>query len=163
MMAIARGISEFLREHHIPYEVLWHKHADTGLRTASEAHLPARDVVKAVVLEAEGVLFMALVPASKMVDFEAIRDAIGVRAKLAAPSQFEQIFADCERGAVPATGPAYGFSTLLDEQLATASDLYFDAGDQEELIHVKGPAFRRALGPVLIGEFARNPVHEMTF
>ena len=75
---------------------------------------------------------------------------------LADPMEFEALFDDCEPGAVPATGPAYGCATLLDEHLARADDVYFDAGDQEELIDVKGSLFRQALGPVRIGVFPRE-------
>jgi len=158
-MTTASGIAKFLREHRIPYEVFWHKYADTSLRAAHEAGLPARQVVKAVVLVSDGRPLMVLVPANKMVDLLAIDDYIGGKAALADPAQFEPLFGDCEPGCVPATGPAYGFATLLDEDLARAEDLYFSAGDKEEMIHVKGKLFRQAIGPVHIGEFTQSPLH----
>jgi Ala-tRNA(Pro) deacylase len=155
-MTIATGVSEFLRDHRIPYEVLWHRRADTSLRAAREAGVSPDQVVKAVVLEGDGELFMALIPADRMLDIGAISKCIGTGVRLADPGEFENIFDDCRPGAVPAAGPKYGFPTLLDDHLAGAADVYFDAGDQEELIHVKGSRFRSALGPVQIGEFTRE-------
>jgi Ala-tRNA(Pro) deacylase len=153
-MAIAYGVSEFLREHRIPYEVFWHRPAGTSLRAAREAGVRADQVVKAVVLDTEGELFMALIPADSKLDMRAVRGVVGADVQLADPAEFEALFDDCTPGAVPVTGPAYGFATLLDDHLACASDVYFDGGDQEELIHVKGDLFRQALGPVHIGQFA---------
>jgi hypothetical protein len=36
-------------------------------------------------------------------------------------------------------------------------DLYFDAGDHEELIHVSGSRFREAMGEVEMGQFTCEP------
>lgn len=155
-MAIAYGVSEFLREHRIPYEVLWHQPAATSLGAARQLGRPADQVVKAVVLETEGELFMVLIPANCKLDLRAVKECLNAEVQLAEPQEFELLFDDCTPGAVPATGPAYGFATLLDEQLARAEDVYFDAGDQEELIHVKGKLFRQALGPVHIGPFTQE-------
>jgi Ala-tRNA(Pro) deacylase len=154
-MAIAYGVSELLREHHIPYEVLWHRRADTSLRAATTSGISADRVVKAVVLECGETLFMVLLPANRQLDIAAVEAYVGAPVRLADPGEFENVFEDCKPGAVPVFGPAYGFTTLVDDRLVRADDVYFDGGDQEELIHLSGPLFRRALGPVHIGEFAR--------
>ena len=156
-MAIAYGVSEFLRENHIPFEVFWHRRVDTSLRAAWETGIAADCVVKAVVLASAGTLFMVLISANRMLDIGAVENYVCEKVRLADPAEFEGLFVDCEPGAVPALGPAYGFTTLLDDSLARAEDVYFDAGDQEELIHVKGSLFRQALGAVHIGEFAHIP------
>ena len=39
------------------------------------------------------------------------------------------LFDDCEFGAVPPVGAAYGLPVLLDESLDGASELHFEAGD----------------------------------
>jgi Ala-tRNA(Pro) deacylase len=152
-MAIASGVSEFLRSHRIPFEVLWHPRADTSLRAARDTGVAAELVVKALVLERRGDLFMVLIPADRKLDISAVHRCLGVETRLAEPFEFAEAFEDCRPGAVPVAGPAYGIDVLLDEHLARADDVYFDAGDQEELIHVKGSLFRSALGPVRIGEF----------
>lgn len=156
-MAIAYAMSEFLREHRIPYEVLWHPSADTSLRTAWNAGVPPDHVVKAVVLESNGRIFMVLLPANRMIHMEAVEGYVGASVRIVEPDVLEALFEDCEPGVVPATGPAYGIATLLDDSLANVEDLYFDAGDHEELIHVSGGRFRAALGDVETGQFTREP------
>jgi len=151
-MPMATGISSFLSEHRIPYEVFWHAYADTSLQAAHQAGLPGRQVVKAVVIDAGGELLMVLVPSNRKIDLDAVADYLGCDVQLADPSRFDFLFADCEPGCVPVTGAAYGLKTLLDEELARAGDLYFSAGDKEEMVHVKGKVFRQAIGAVHIGE-----------
>jgi hypothetical protein len=96
-MAIAYAVSEFLREHRIPYEVLWHPTADTSLRTAREAGVPSDRVVKAVVLESKGRIFMVLIPANRMIRMEAVEDYVGADVRIADPAVLESLFEDASR------------------------------------------------------------------
>jgi Ala-tRNA(Pro) deacylase len=57
-----------------------------------------------------------------------------------------ECFPDCDAGAVPALGPAYGLDTIWDDGLLERSDLYFDAGDHEPLLHVSTTDFAGMLG-----------------
>jgi Ala-tRNA(Pro) deacylase len=153
-MAIAQTVADFLRQHAIPHDVLWHPYTHSSLASALKGVVRADKVVKAVVLaDCEG-LFMVLIPANRMVDLRAVEAYVGRPVHLAPPRLLQTFFRDCALGAIPATGPAYGFSTLCDEYLATADDLYFEAGDHRELIHVTGPAFREAARPDGTGQFS---------
>jgi len=55
------------------------------------------------------------------------------------------MFPDCELGAVPALGPAYKLDTVVDESLRGQEEIYFEAGDHEELIRVSGGDFESLL------------------
>ena len=44
-------------------------------------------------------------------------------------------------GAVPALSNAYGLDVIWDEQLTNASEIYIEAGDHENLIHMHGDEF----------------------
>ena len=61
------------------------------------------------------------------------------------------MFADCEVGALPAMGPAYGLETVVDDVLSEQPDIYFEAGDHEQLIHVSAETFH-----ILMGERIRH-------
>ena len=54
---------------------------------------------------------------------------------------FDINFQDCDVGAVPALSNAYGLDVIWDEQLTNASEIYIEAGDHENLIHMHGDAF----------------------
>ncbi|MOA62606.1 YbaK / prolyl-tRNA synthetases associated domain protein [compost metagenome] len=46
------------------------------------------------------------------------------------------LFGDCERGAIPALGEAYGMKMLLDPLLTRQSDIYLEAGNHSYLVHM---------------------------
>ena len=68
---------------------------------------------------------------------------------------FHHRFRDCELGAVPAAGSAYGIPTLVDDSLLRMPDIYMEGGDHEELVHLSGEAFRGIVSRSLHGRFSR--------
>ncbi len=48
-----------------------------------------------------------------------------------------RLFGDCEPGAVPALGDAYGIQVIWDDDLKYTSDIYIEAGDHEHLIRIE--------------------------
>ena len=74
----------------------------------------------------------------------------------ATEEEIATLFKDCEPGAVPPLGPAYGVETLLDEALASLDEVYFEAGDHEQLVHVNGEGFRNLLRGVRHGYFSHE-------
>ncbi len=44
-------------------------------------------------------------------------------------------------GALPPVCMAYGMQTFLDDSLARQPDVYFEAGDHEELVHMDRDEF----------------------
>lgn len=57
-------------------------------------------------------------------------------------TEMESTFSDCERGAIPAIGAAYGIETVLETDLARQEEIYFESGDHEHLIKMRGEDFR---------------------
>ena len=58
---------------------------------------------------------------------------------------------------VPPLSPAYGLETVVDEGLAEQPELYFDAGDHEELVHVLTERFFELVGSAHRGAIAGRP------
>ena len=48
-------------------------------------------------------------------------------------------------GAIPAIGEAYGLETIVDDSLTVCPDVYIDAGDHEDFVHMKGVSFRKLM------------------
>ena len=144
-MAIAVTLKEYLASQDIAYDVVPHVRADTMLEAAHRANLPGDVVVKAVVLEDEDGYVVAAVPASHHVRLTALRKALDRRLGLATEGELARLFADCEVGATPPVGPAYGIDVVVDDSLIERPDLYFEGGDHCTLIHVRGEAFSRLM------------------
>lgn len=145
-MGMAMKLSDYLRSHAVQYELVKHPHSGSSLQSASTTHVPPGCVAKAVVLEDEDEqLLMAVLPASHKIDLQALRSDTGRMLRLARETEVGERFGDCELGAVPPLGPAYGIETVWDDSLANEPDVYFEAGDHETLVRVKTGDFMRLL------------------
>jgi Ala-tRNA(Pro) deacylase len=156
-MAIAHTVRNFLSQNHIAFELVPHRHTGSSLRSASEAHVRPARLAKAVLLEDDfehDHFLMAVVPATRRVEIDKLARRAGRPLHLATEEAAAGLFADCEAGAIPALGTAYGVETMLDESLDDEPVLYFEAGDHEHLVRVDSGAFFRLLGDCARGQFS---------
>ena len=51
---------------------------------------------------------------------------------MANEEQIETLFIDCEPGAVPALGAAYGLKVIVDDSLAKEPEVFLEGGDHAE-------------------------------
>ncbi|WP_017941611.1 MULTISPECIES: aminoacyl-tRNA deacylase [unclassified Thioalkalivibrio] len=156
-MSISRTLNDFLDEHAVTYQLVHHPHSDSASRTAEAAHVPGDAVAKAVLLVEEGGRYrLAIVPATRRVKLGQLHRLLGEHVGLATEDEVAQVFADCERGAIPALGPAFGLETLVDESLLQQRDVYFEAGDHESLVHLREADFLYLLGQPSRGQFTAH-------
>ena len=157
-MSIAHTIQMYLTQHQTPFDVVSHRHTVSSLRTANVAHIRASCLAKAVMLEddlARNHFILAVVPANRQVDLARLSAQAGRAMHLASEEDAAGLFADCDAGAIPALGPAYGVETLWDDSLVQQPELYFEAGDHEHLVQMKAADLGRLLQDCVHGEFSR--------
>lgn len=153
---IATTLNTYLDLSGVQYDVLPHKHTWSSKETAQASKIPSRNLAKAVVLEdPEGYYMMAVVPASRHVDLNAVSQEMYSEVDLASEKELEYIFSDCETGAIPAIGMAYDMDVLCDERLDELDDVYFEAGDHTDLVHMKGASFQNLMTMAIHGDFSR--------
>jgi Ala-tRNA(Pro) deacylase len=151
-MSIAKRLKWYLDSNGISYECVHHARTRTSLASAREAHVPASELAKCVLLEDERGYVLAVLPASCRLDFDKIEERLHRRLELASEPELRRIFRDCATGAVPAFGNLYGVPTLLDNRLLQPAEVFFEAGDHEDLVHLSGLAFRALLSDAERGE-----------
>ena len=66
------------------------------------------------------------------------------------------LFPDCEEGAVPPVGKAYGLRSLLDRALLEQPEIFFEAGDHEHLLKMSGQNFQALQAEAEVVEVARH-------
>jgi Ala-tRNA(Pro) deacylase len=76
---------------------------------------------------------------------------------MASEEQIETLFLDCEPGAVPALGAAYGLKVIVDDSLANEPEIYLEGGDHASLVHVSGGTFQKLLADARHARFAESP------
>lgn len=144
-MAMSPTLQKFLAENAIPYEIVPHAHTSTSLNSASAAHVPGNNMAKSVILEDEDGYLMAVIPATRHVKIRELNQTLNRNMGLATELELHNLFSDCDIGAIPPVGQAYGIEMVIDDSLMQCNDIYFEAGDHEELIHLKGSSFRKLM------------------
>ena len=140
-MGMAARLRWFLDTRGVRYETLPHPHSSNSLETAREAHVPEDRLAKSVILEDERGYIMAILPASCRISLVDLEHQIHRKLELASEAELGQLFKDCEIGAVPPIGDPYGIPAVVDDRLWGADDVFFEAGDHEDIIHLSGEAF----------------------
>jgi len=153
-MGIAVSLQEYLDDHHIHYEVMIHERTGSSLQTALTTHVAGDSLAKGVVLTREGGCVLAVVPASSKVRLDAIEEMLHCPVGLASEDEASSLFPDCEAGAVPPIGAAYGLDTIIDDSLDHQRDLYIEGGDHRSLIHMPGVEFQNLMKDVPHGHIA---------
>ncbi|TAH45766.1 MAG: YbaK/EbsC family protein [Betaproteobacteria bacterium] len=158
-MAIATRVQDYLSSHGVRYEVLTHPHSHTSMQTAHLAHVPPHALAKSVVLADDTGFLMAVLPASHHVQLGELGKELDCRIRLADEGELARMFDDCEPGAVPSVGPAYGMRTVVDDSLAGEAEIYFESGDHEQLIRTSGRDFMAMLAGADRAHFAERRWH----
>jgi len=155
-MAIAETLQRFLELQSVKYDLVPHPHTGSSHETAEAAHVSKDHIAKAVIVRDATGYAMVVVPASNWVEVEHLRKELNRDFHLATEEELAKLFSDCETGAVPPLGLAYGIETFLDEALTSLANVYFEAGDHEQLVHTAGEDFRTLLGGVRHGYYSHN-------
>lgn len=145
-MAMAITLREFLAKEGIAYDILSHPYTSSSQNTAAVARVPADKIAKPVILEDDEGYLMAVIPATHHVKIGKLNHVVNRHMGLATEPELKDLFSDCVLGAIPPVGQAYGMETIVDDSLTNCSDIYFEGGDHQDLIHVKGKSFQKLMG-----------------
>lgn len=156
-MGIAITLAQYLAERGVKYDVVEHPHAVTASESAKTSHISLNRLAKAVVLKAEDGFMLAVLPASAHIQFGQLRKQLGADVDMASEEQIEMLFLDCEPGAVPALGAAYGLKVIVDDSLANEPEIYLEGGDHASLVHISGSTFQKLLADALHAHFTESP------
>lgn len=135
-MAIAGTITRFLDTHNLDYEVMHHPHSTYSSQSAQLAHVPGGQLAKGVLLTDGNGYVLAVLPTTHRLWLGELRRELGRELRLASEADLGALFPDCEIGAVPALGQAYGIETWFEDDLLEQPDIYLEAGDHVDLIHL---------------------------
>ena len=154
-MSIPDKLKELFESSGVRYEVIDHAPAYDAQREAAAAHVPGRNWAKTVVVRVDGEPALTVLPATRRLDPERLREAVGAeRVTLADEAEFEKYYPDCEPGTMPPFGNLYGQRTFVDQSLQNADTIAFHAGAHRTAVQIPYDAFERLAEPVQ-GRFSR--------
>jgi Ala-tRNA(Pro) deacylase len=145
---VARTVEACLHRHVVPYAVMHEMSSSDGVTTSAKT-------AKAVVLTDEHGCLMVVVPADHEIAIGELSRKLGRNLRLVEAPQLDRLFVDCDDGAIPALGTAYGLETVIDEEILQHDKIYFVGGDHGDLVYVDTEIFLRLLGDAKRGCFSR--------
>lgn len=136
-MPIARRIHQLLDQLAIPYEIVEHPYCEHTLESSQEMQLPTELFAKAILLRDQHQRhLLAVLPCAKQIDLERLNHRLERTLCLANEHELGECFPDCAPGAVPPLGMAYDIPIFWDERLALQSDIFLEAGDHRQWLHL---------------------------
>ena len=146
-----RKLKEYLDENRVKYVCIQHSKAYTAQEVAASAHVPGRAMAKVVMVELDGELAMAVLPANRKLILQDLRDVTGSEQVRFAPEhKFKGRFPDCEIGAMPPFGNLYGMEVFAALSLINNNEIAFNAGSHEEIIKLAYADFERLVKPQVV-------------
>jgi Ala-tRNA(Pro) deacylase len=99
---------------------------------------------------------LAVLPASHHIRLAELRRQFGDDVALASEHEVEDLFQDCERGAVPAVGECYGLDMVVDDSIEEQPEIYFEGGDHETLVRMSRGQFANLTAAARHGRFSAH-------
>jgi Ala-tRNA(Pro) deacylase len=139
------------------YETLPHREAFTAQGVASAVHVSGWQLAKVLVVRAPGEEpVMVVLPASCRLDFAALARVLDKPSVSLVPEEeIEELFPDCETGAMPPFGHLYGMPVYVDKCFPKASEFTFQAGNHHEVVRMSYAEYERLAKPS-VADFCRH-------
>lgn len=145
------NVVDYLNEQKCRYEMVHHKPAYTAEQLARVENVPKRQVAKPVVVEADGIFYLCVLPADRKIDFMALQKHLKVKqVRLADETQMARLFENSEIGAEVPFGNLYNLPTLMDKALIKDKEITFLAGSHETSIHLSMEDYQRLARPTVL-------------
>jgi len=157
-MSIPSHLTSYLDQRGARYEVSMHGHSHSSLETARCANVSPGQLAKSVILEDETGCVMAVIPADKIIMLGEFSRFVGRhRLRLAGEARIAALFDDCDPGAIPPVGMAWGLPTIVDDELETNDVVFMEGGDHERLLRMSHEQFHALMRAQPHGSFSKTP------
>lgn len=149
-MRIANRWLAYLDESGVQFSHSVHAPAHTALKTAEAERIAPQDLAKTVVYFAETGFGMAVIAADDFVDLMELSRLLGISyIRLANEAELDELFPDCEVGAMPPLGHLYQMPVLLDVRLAGKEYIAFQAGTHRDIARISMADYMRLVKPLI--------------
>ncbi len=144
-MTISVSLKDFLEQRSVGYETISHSRTQSSIDSSIAAHISNESLAKAVIVKEDDTFLMVVIPSNRHLHLGRLHRHLGSEVSLATEEEVIGLFPDCDEGAVPPVGAAYGVKTLVDSRLMKEPEIYFESGDHRNLVKVSGSQFSSLL------------------
>lgn len=146
-----KKLEKLLDSNQVKYITINHSPAYTAREVASSTFVPRREFAKTIIVKLDGVMAVAVVPASRHVGLGALAAEAGAgNAELASEDEFRESFPGCEVGAMPPFGNLFGLDTYVDAMLVQDDEITFNAGTHTQVVRLSYTDYSRLVQPKLL-------------
>ena len=124
-MGVALTLQQYLDDQDIEYDVMTHKKTGSSSGTAEASQIPGARLAKGVVVKQKKGYLLVVLPTSRLLNLKELAGWLKQPVVLATEEELSALFPDCDTGAVPPIGAAYGLKAVVDESLERQEDIYF--------------------------------------
>ncbi len=147
-MPVSLNLRNYLRDCGTSYDEIPHSRTFAMTMAAQAAHVSGNQIAKGVMVQAGDDYLLAVLPASRHVDINRLAHSLGCEVRLLQEAEAAMNFPDCEFGAIPPLGAAYGLPTIVDDHILARDmpddeDIYFEGGDHRTLVVIDAADWRR--------------------
>ena len=155
-MTILKKLKDYLEKNQVRYEVGIHEMLYTAQEIAATMHIPGKEWAKVVMVKADGKMTMLVLPASYRIDTKKLKRVLNCkRLGISKEKDFEELFPDCEVGAMPPFGNLYNLEVWVDQVLTEDKFIVFQAGSHVETLKIKYSDYARLVNPK-VGDFSEH-------
>jgi Ala-tRNA(Pro) deacylase len=152
-MTVLKKLKDYLERNQVRYEAGYHERVYTSQEIAAAMHVPGRQLAKVVMVKADGKMVMLVLPASYQVEIKKLKKALQCKKlAIAKEKDFEELFPDCEIGAMPPFGNLYHLEVWVDRVLTEDEFIVFRAGSHVETLKIKYNDYARLVNS-RVGDF----------
>jgi len=157
-MKIASKLEKYLQQRKVDYQIMVHPRSEYSMQTAEKAHVPGDALAKGVLVRDDDGYLLVVLPADFHIELETLHHLLGQEVSMVDEDALGEVFGDCELGAVPPIGMAYGVKTLWDPKssLGKLDEVFFEAGDHQTLVRMSGVQFHELMAPAERGSFSHH-------
>jgi Ala-tRNA(Pro) deacylase len=153
-MTISKRLKDYLEKNQVPYELGYHTMVYTAQEIAAAQHVPGKEMAKVVMVKADGKMVMLVLPASYRVEVKKLKGVLNCkRVRMVKEKEFEELFPDCEIGAMPPFGNLYNLEVWVDKVLTEDASIVFQAGSHVETLKIRYGDYARLVSPK-VAEFS---------
>lgn len=133
----AKELVELLRQSDIEFELLPHRRTQTATSEARALGVLPQETAKTVIVRADGGCVRAVIPASRRLSLEKLRDELGAEPTLLTEAELDGSYPQFELGAVPPLGGPEGDRVVVDTGLAEREYVVFEAGTHDTSLRLR--------------------------
>jgi Ala-tRNA(Pro) deacylase len=153
-VTVLKKLKDYLEQNQVSYELGYHVRVYTAQEIAAAQHVPGKEMAKVVMVKTDGKNIMLVLPASYRVEMKKLKGVLNSKkVVMVKEEEFQELFPDCEIGAMPPFGNLYNLEVWVDQVLTEDDFIVFRAGSHVETLRIKYSDYARLVSPK-VGDFS---------